>query len=58
MRDHSEYERKLLSNIDKHGWQFTYVFDPDGLKPDFGYSIGFSKSLNAPEFIVLDSPKT
>ncbi|MEM6538959.1 MAG: DUF4262 domain-containing protein [Pseudomonadota bacterium] len=54
---HSEYEHKLLSTIDKHGWQFTFVFDPDGKEPDFGYSVGFTRTLNAPEFIVFGLPK-
>ena len=56
-KSHSEYERKLLSTIDEHGWQFTFVFDPDGEEPDFGYSVGFTKTLKAPEFIIFGLPK-
>ncbi|MEO1562033.1 MAG: DUF4262 domain-containing protein [Pseudomonadota bacterium] len=57
MVDLSEYERRLLANVDEHGWQFTYVFDPDKKGPDFGYSVGFSKTLKAPEFIIFGLPK-
>ncbi|MDJ0613456.1 MAG: DUF4262 domain-containing protein [Rhizobiaceae bacterium] len=53
MSEYNDYERKLIDNIDKHGWHFTYVFDPDGDDPDFGYSVGFTKSLGSPEFIVF-----
>ena len=52
-----EYEQKLLSNVEEHGWQFTFVFDPDGKEPDFGYTVGFSKTLEAPEFIVCGLPR-
>ncbi len=57
-KSYSEYEQKLLSTIEEHGWQFTFVFDPDGEEPDFGYSVGFTKSLNAPEFIVFGLPRS
>lgn len=53
MSNYSEYELNLLSNIEEHGWQFTYVFDPDEIEQDFGYSVGFTKTLNAPEMIVF-----
>ncbi len=56
-KSYSEYERKLFSTIEEHGWQFTFVFDPDGNEPDFGYSVGFSKTLNAPEFIIFGLPQ-
>lgn len=52
-----EYEIKLIKNIEEHGWQFTFVFDPEGEKPDFGYSIGFEKNLGHPEFIIFGLPK-
>ncbi len=53
MTEYSDYEEKLFANVKEHGWQFTYVFDPNGETPDFGYSVGFSTSLDAPEFIVF-----
>jgi len=48
-----DYEGKLLRNIEKFGWQSTSVFDPDGKDPSFTYSIGFTSSVGAPEFIVF-----
>jgi hypothetical protein len=57
LADPNEYERKVLANIEKHGWQATYVFDPDGNDPDFTYSIGFPKTLNCPDFIIFGLPQ-
>jgi len=53
MPKYSDYEQKLFSVVEEHGWQFTFVFDPDGLNPDFGYSVGLATSLGAPEFIIF-----
>ena len=52
-----EYFERTLANIEEHGWQFTFVFDPDGKDPDFAYTVGFPKSLNAPELIVCGLPR-
>ncbi|PHS36366.1 MAG: hypothetical protein COA91_12265 [Robiginitomaculum sp.] len=57
MPSYTDYEHKLFSMVDEHGWQCTYVFDSEGKQPDFAYSVGFTKSLNAPEFIVFGLPK-
>lgn len=57
MSSYSEYERRLFANVDKHGWQCASVFDQKGNDPAFSYSTGFTKSLNAPEFIVFGLPK-
>lgn len=55
--EYNEFESKLFKIVEEHGWQFNFVFDPDGEEPDFGYSIGFASTLNAPEFIVFGLPK-
>lgn len=52
-----EYRERLLANIEQHGWQFTFVFDPDGYDANFAYTVGFPKSINAPELIVCGLPK-
>ena len=57
MSSYSDHEKKLIAQVDKHGWMSTFVFDPDGHTPDFCYSVGFTKSLNAPEFIVFGLSK-
>lgn len=49
----SDYERELGSDIDKYGWKNISVFDPDGNDPSFSYSVGFTSTLEAPEFIVF-----
>jgi len=49
----NDYEVKLLGNVEEHGWQASHVFDPEGNDPDFTYSVGFTKSLNMPEFIIF-----
>jgi hypothetical protein len=49
----SDYEQKLIDAISEHGWQCTSVFDPNGNDPNFSYSIGFTSTLGAPEFIIF-----
>ena len=49
----AEHEQKLLKNIETYGWQCNNVFDPDGVEPDFSYSVGFAGSLGSPEFIIF-----
>lgn len=53
MAELSEYEQDLVDNVAEHGWQATYVFDPDEEEPTFSYSIGFPKTLNCPDFIIV-----
>src|SRR5690606_704523 len=54
---YDDYERKLLDNVDEHGWFCVHVFDPDGREEPFSYSVGFTKTLGAPEFIVFGLPR-
>lgn len=54
---YNDYERKLLDNVDEHGWFCVHVFDPDGREEPFSYSVGFTKTLGAPEFIVFGLPR-
>jgi hypothetical protein len=53
MSDLTDFQKNILTNVEKHGWFATTVFDPEGKNPTFTYSIGFSKTLGAPEFIVF-----
>ena len=53
MKDLTGYEKDILKNIEVHGWQYTFVFDPEGNNPNFGYSTGLPSSLGCPEFIVF-----
>lgn len=43
----------LKENIQKHGWQYQYVFDANGEKEDFSYSIGFEESFDHPEIMIF-----
>lgn len=52
----NDAEIALLADIDKYGWHSTSVFDPEGEKPSFNYSIGFTKTLKSPEFIIFGLP--
>ncbi len=52
-KEHNEWQTNMLALIEKHGWYGMSVFDPKGERPDFSYSIGFTKTLSAPEFIVF-----
>ena len=48
-----DYENRLLKNVEEYGWQCLSVFDEEGGRPDFSYSIGFPATLDAPEFIIF-----
>lgn len=52
----TDYERGIFANVEKHGWHSVHVFDPEGVAPGFSYSVGFPKTLAAPEFIVFGLP--
>ncbi len=43
----------IKNNIEKHGWQFQYVFDENGEKAEFSYSIGFEESFGHPEIMIF-----
>jgi len=55
-RNLTDYERKILANVDKYGCHVTYVFD-NGDDPDFSYSTGFTRTLNQGEVIVFGLPR-
>lgn len=44
---------KIKSHIEDYGWHCCYVFDLEGVKPEFSYTIGFEKTFNHPEIIVF-----
>ena len=49
----SEYETSILANVEKFGCHITTVFDPEGERPAFSYSVGFTRSLGQGEVIVF-----
>ena len=46
-------DKSIIENIEKHGWQFQFVFDSNGVNQDFSYSIGFEQSYNHPEIMIF-----
>jgi hypothetical protein len=54
-KGYSAHERQLLKMIDEQGWWCTAVEESDEC-PAFLYSVGFTKTLNAPEVIVFGQP--
>jgi hypothetical protein len=49
----TDFERKIIDNVRKHGCHINYVFDPNGEDPAFAYSVGFHETLGQPEVIVF-----
>ena len=45
-------ERKVLADIKKFGWHCLNIFEEDG-QPPWTFSIGFHKTWNFPELIVI-----
>lgn len=43
----------IKANIEKHGWQFQFVFDEKGVNPDFSYTIGFEETFGHPEIMIF-----
>lgn len=56
-RDYTKFEQKILANIDKSGWHANSIL-ADGDAPGFTYSVGFTKTLGCPEFIVFGLPSS
>ena len=50
--DESEFERKTLANIEEFGCSVLHIAAEDDLPP-FTYSVGITKSSNAPELVVI-----
>ncbi|WP_233258839.1 DUF4262 domain-containing protein [Shewanella sp. YLB-09] len=55
--DYGDGMDNIRTNIEKFGWHFLYIFDPEGNASDFSYSVGFEESYNHPEIIVFGLKK-
>jgi hypothetical protein len=55
VRPENEYERKLLDNVDRFGWQCTSVAPQKGEANTlrFSYTVGLYHSFGQPEFIMF-----
>lgn len=48
----TEYDKKILNDIDIYGWHVIMVPE-DEQGPSFGYSVGLFQSFDHPEIIVI-----
>lgn len=49
----TKYENSIVDHVRDSGCHITYVFDPDGDEPAFGYSAGFPETVGQPDIIVF-----
>lgn len=49
----SREAERALDSIEAHGWSSMHVFHPELDAPNFTYTVGFTETLNAPEFIIF-----
>ena len=54
----NDVEQGMVDNVAEHGCSIMSVFDPDGIEPDFSYSIGFPETTGQSEVIVFSLPKS
>ena len=53
MSELSEFEQRIVANVEQYGCHVMHVFDPDGVEEAFSYSIGFPVSVSQPEVIAF-----
>ncbi|WP_394175917.1 DUF4262 domain-containing protein [Thalassotalea litorea] len=53
----NKQHKKISKNIEEHGWQFQFVFDENGEKVDFAYTIGFEETFAHPEIMIFGLKK-
>ena len=58
-RPRNDYERKLVQNVAKYGWQCTSVEPAEGDSSPirFSYTIGLHSTYGQPEFIIFGLPR-
>jgi len=44
---------KIAKDIEKFGWHSLFVFDPEGEKANFHYTVGIEESYGHPEIIIF-----
>jgi Domain of unknown function (DUF4262) len=48
-------EKAVLAHVAEYGWHFQGIYESEE-HPQFGYSIGFHRTLRAPELIIVGLP--
>lgn len=44
---------EIEKHIQEYGWHYIFVFDPDGIRTEFAYTIGLEESFNHPEIAIF-----
>lgn len=57
MSELTEFEQRIVANVEEYGCHVMHVFDPDGVEENFSYSIGFPVSVSQPEVIAFGLPR-
>lgn len=57
MSDLTEFEQRIVENVEQFGCHVMHVFDPDGVEENFSYSIGFPVSVSQPDVIAFGLPR-
>ena len=53
-----EYQGRLLDKVAEYGWSCVNISSPQDEGLEFAYTVGFSETLNSPEFIVFGLNET
>lgn len=53
MSELTEFEQRIVANVEQYGCHVMHVFDPEGIEEAFSYSIGFPVSVSQPEVIAF-----
>ena len=51
-RAEDKHELKAIEDIRKHGVHILHVFDDEGKKPDFSYTVGLWHTHGHPEVLI------
>lgn len=49
----NEFEQTIIDHVNRHGCHINWVFDENSAVPAFAYSIGFTKTVGAPEVVMF-----
>ena len=44
---------KIIKDIENFGWHSLFVFDPEGEKANFHYTVGLEESYSHPEILIF-----
>lgn len=56
MSELTEFEQRIVANVEQYGCHVMHVFDPEGVEQAFSYSVGFPVSVSQPDVIAFSLP--